>query len=101
MSDPGLTVLPTHRLVNGVSQLTSEHLQARLQPYAQLERIGTGDTAALKTWQLMQNDGSQNILGLGLPGEDTWHLARFLDVGERMAQKAREHSPAGRRGSVC
>ncbi len=38
MSDPGLLILPTHRLVSGFPGLTAEELTARLQPRVRGQR---------------------------------------------------------------
>src|SRR5205823_318323 len=46
MSDPGLIILPTHRLVSGLPGLTAERLRGLLDKYFQVETVGSGEAAA-------------------------------------------------------
>jgi uncharacterized protein (DUF1015 family) len=95
MSDPGLVILPTHRLVSDIPSVTADRLRAALEPQFTLETIGKGDAAARETWESMEADGGQDLLGLGSVADDSWHLARFR-APERMAELASEHSEAWR-----
>jgi uncharacterized protein (DUF1015 family) len=95
MSDPGLVILPTHRLVSGVKQLRAEELRSVLASHFQVETIGPGAKGARDLWELMQADGSQNVLGFGTASDQTWQLAR-LNNGREMDQLAPHHSPAWR-----
>jgi uncharacterized protein (DUF1015 family) len=42
MSDPGLLILPTHRLVSGLSNLTADQLRSILHKHFQVDTIGSG-----------------------------------------------------------
>jgi uncharacterized protein (DUF1015 family) len=95
MSDPGLVILPTHRLVSGIPKLNSERLRQLLGVAFQVETIGKGEEGARDTWELIQADGSQDVLGLGTVADDTWHTAR-IQTPEVMASLAAAHSPAWR-----
>jgi uncharacterized protein (DUF1015 family) len=95
MSDPGLLILPTHRLVSGIPDLTAERLRGLLEPHFSCETIGQGEPAARETWEHMQADGTQDVLGLGTVADGVWQLARFR-APERMAELANEHSPVWR-----
>jgi|SRR6516225_8726043 uncharacterized protein (DUF1015 family) len=79
MSDPGLVILPTHRLVSGISPLTAAQLQSTLAKHFQLETIGSGQKGARDTWELMLADGSQDLLGFGTSSDGNWLLARLRD----------------------
>lgn len=92
MSDPGLVILPTHRLVSGIPAFTADQLRGVLERYFQVETIGTGDKGARDTWELMEADGGQQVLGFGTPADQTWQLARLKD-GSPMDQLAAAHSP--------
>lgn len=92
MSDPGLVILPTHRLVSGLPPLTSGRLRTALGEHFQLEKIGTGEKGARDTWELMAADGSQDVLGFGTVADGTWHLAR-LQSAPWMTALAPDHSP--------
>src|SRR5262249_49469816 len=54
MSDPGLVILPTHRLISSLPKITSTQLQALLQKHFQVDVIGQGDSGARETWELVQ-----------------------------------------------
>jgi uncharacterized protein (DUF1015 family) len=98
MSDPGLVILPTHRLVSGLGGLTAERLRALLAPHFDLETIGHGEAGARDTWAWIEADGGQNVFGLGTTGdggEAVWQTAR-LRSPEGMASLAADHGPAWR-----
>jgi uncharacterized protein (DUF1015 family) len=95
MSDPGLIILPTHRLVSGISDLRAEQLAAILQPHFQVEKVGVGDQAAHDAWELIEADGGQEVLGFGTVADGVWQTARFLQPAA-MAERAANHSPAWR-----
>lgn len=96
MQDPGLQILPTHRLVSGLPNgLTSEQVAGALKSHCDVEVIGKGDKAAEEAWGLIEADGGQNVFGFGTGSDGTWLFARITD-GSPMAKLAAEHSPAWR-----
>jgi uncharacterized protein (DUF1015 family) len=95
MSDPGLAILPTHRLVSGLPNLTADDVEAALTPYFELEKIGKGAAAAKETWDLIDADGGQDVLGFGTTADDTWFFARVIDASP-MAELAPDQSPEWR-----
>lgn len=98
MSDPGLVILPTHRLVSGLTGLTAERLRVLLGPHFDLETVGRGEQGARDTWAWIEADGGQDVLGLGTTddgGEAVWQTAR-LRSPDAMASLAAAHSPAWR-----
>jgi uncharacterized protein (DUF1015 family) len=95
MSDPGLIILPTHRLVSGLPPMKSEQLTKLLDGHFQVERVGTGEKAARDLWDSIEADGSQEVFGFGTVEDNTWHLARFKSA-PAMASLAAEHSPSWR-----
>jgi uncharacterized protein (DUF1015 family) len=95
MQDPGLVILPTHRLVSGVGDLRAEQLKSLLAPHFQLDVVGSGPEAMRETWESIEADGSQDLLGFGTIADGTWLTARF-QAPERMAKLAGEHSEAWR-----
>jgi uncharacterized protein (DUF1015 family) len=93
MSDPGLVILPTHRLVSGLpADLTAERLRAALGEHFEVEAVGQGDKGARDTWELLEADGGQDILGFGTVADGVWQTARFR-APQRMAEWAPQHSP--------
>lgn len=95
MSDPGLLILPTHRLVQGFQSLRSGQLKSLLEPHFTVDIIGQGEAAAQETWERMQMDDSQNVLGFGTQADHTWLLAHF-QADELMAQLTPKQSDAWR-----
>ena len=95
MSDPGLAILPTHRLVSGLPDITSEQLIAALGDYFEIEAVGTGAAAMQECWDLIDADGGQDVFGFGTTADDKWVFARLTD-GSLMAQLAPDQSPAWR-----
>jgi uncharacterized protein (DUF1015 family) len=99
MSDPGLIILPTHRLISGVPGLTADRLQSMLAPNFEVERVGTGADGAREAWDRIQIDGTQNMLGFGAVADGVWLTARMRDSA-LMDQLAPEHSADWRSLSV-
>ncbi|HTE20898.1 MAG TPA: DUF1015 domain-containing protein [Armatimonadota bacterium] len=83
MDDPGLVLLPTHRLVRGPLP-PPEELSGLLQPYFRIERVTLDEADALEHHQI----------GIVLPDGAAWRLT-LTDEGalDRLDQ---EHSPAWR-----
>jgi uncharacterized protein (DUF1015 family) len=99
MSDPGLLILPTHRLVSGVPNVTAEPLRSVLERHFQVDTVGRGEKGVRDTWEIIQADGSQNVLGFGTVADGVWQVARF-GTPDIMAGLAAEHSPTWRNLAV-
>ncbi|MBY0526899.1 MAG: DUF1015 domain-containing protein [Gemmataceae bacterium] len=95
MSDPGLIILPTHRLVSGIPAIDSQRLRMLLGSHFDVEVVGQGEQGARDAWELIQADGTQEMLGFGTVSDGTWHTARFR-AGDAMQTLAADHSPAWR-----
>jgi uncharacterized protein (DUF1015 family) len=95
MNDPGLLILPTHRLISGYVGLTADKLKAALTAHFDLETVGQGETGAREAWDTIEADGSQNVLGFGTVADGVWQTARFR-TPELMAELAADHSTAWR-----
>ena len=95
MSDPGLVILPTHRLISGLP-ITSEHLRERLKDHFRIDDIGRGEEAARNTWDLLETEGSQNALGFGTVADGVWQIGRFIGDPKIMEELAPDHSPEWR-----
>ena len=94
MSDPGLLVLPTHRLFRGPTGLTAAKLAAVLTGAFELEKAGQGRQQAPRVWQQIESAGDQGTLGLFTHQDDQWTLATITSTGkEQLAALAAEHSP--------
>jgi hypothetical protein len=89
-----LLILPTHRLISGIPEVSADRLRGILEPHFALDLVGEGEPATRETWELVQADAGQQVLGLGT-ADGVWQLARF-QAPERMAELAPEHSAAWR-----
>jgi uncharacterized protein (DUF1015 family) len=93
MSDPGMIVLPTHRLLRGTKRFSSTELTAALAGVFQCESIATGIDAAAAAWAEIAEADQQGHLAFYAASDDTWVLARATDAAaERMAQLAASQS---------
>ncbi|WP_439626682.1 DUF1015 domain-containing protein [Gemmata sp.] len=89
MTDPGLIILPTHRLFSGLTAVSSAELEALLAAHFDVvERTGTDAKAA---WDHIQMDGSQAALGFGTVADGKWFVAKLRDP-KVMAEAAPEQS---------
>lgn len=95
MSDPGLVILPTHRLVSGLPGLTAEKLRSVLGPYFQFESASSGRVA----WESIELDGSQSLLAFHTKADGIWQIARFTQP-ELMDRLAPQHSSEWRNLAV-
>jgi uncharacterized protein (DUF1015 family) len=95
MSDPGLVILPTHRLVSEIPALDADQLKRVLGNHFDMELIGKGNQAASDTWEIMQVDGGQDVLGFGTGKDGAWQTARFKSP-QLIAEVAPQQSAAWR-----
>ena len=77
MSDPGLDIQPTHRLVSGFKGLASATLAERLGAEFDVEEVGAGESGMQATWEAIEVEGAQNVLGLGTVADGRWLVARL------------------------
>lgn len=76
IEDPGLSVLPTHRLVR-MGKVAAEEIVARLAPGFEIEEIRGGTREVLVAEVLARMDekrGCANVFGFYHPGEDRCYL---------------------------
>lgn len=77
MSDPGLIILPTHRLVSGLPNLTGNQLQAALASHFDI--VGSFGSDAAACWEHVEMEDSQLVLGFGSVADNQWFAARLRD----------------------
>jgi len=93
MNDPGLLVLPTHRLFRGLPAMTAEELIRRLGDSFTTRIAGEGVDLAHTIWDDIETAGDQGTLGLFTQKDERWVLASIAPAGKaRMAKVAAEHS---------
>lgn len=95
MSDPGLLILPTHRLVSGFPGLTADELARRLAPEFETWTVGEGDEGCQAASDEVVEGGVQDVLGFGTVADGVWTLAR-LRSDEAMDRLAADHGPEWR-----
>lgn len=91
MSDPGLQILPTHRLINGLEGITAEQVIERLSPHFEVQRVADVDAA----WAFIEEGGDQDRLAFGTRADGAWLTARLIS-DEAMDKLAADHSPEWR-----
>jgi uncharacterized protein (DUF1015 family) len=93
MSDPGLVVLPTHRLFRGVAPMSSAELINRLGEAFECELAAQGASAAEEVWTQIELEGDPGTIGLYTRQDDTWVLARLTESGRELMDRSSEQSP--------
>jgi uncharacterized protein (DUF1015 family) len=97
MSDPGMIVLPTHRLFVGPPPMASDELIARLGENFSTRLAGEGPDLAQTVWEEMEVEGEQGVLGLYAARDGRWVVARITDAGRnRLKALAPDRSDAWR-----
>lgn len=95
MSDPGMIVLPTHRLFRGLPAMTSDQLCQRLGDCFETKPAGEGPDLAPSLWEEIETEDSQGTLALYTAEDNKWTMARLTAAGrEKMAQVADDHCEA-------
>lgn len=92
MDDPGMIVLPTHRLFRGVPSISSTALVDKLDSCFECEIAGTGPHKATELWELIRVEDSQATLALYCQADSTWVLCRLTSEGETLMKDVCGHS---------
>ena len=77
MSDPGLIILPTHRMISGLSDVTAEQLKAALTGH--FEIVGEFGSDAGACWDFVEIEGLQTVLGFGTVADGQWFAVKLTD----------------------
>lgn len=93
MDDPGLIVLPTHRLLHGVREMDSKELSERLGDAFDCEDAGEGPEAASSVWQQIEQLNDQGVFGLFTAKDNKWTLVTANEsTAKKMAEVAGDQS---------
>jgi uncharacterized protein (DUF1015 family) len=93
MNDPGMVVLPTHRMFRGLPRLSSDELVAKLGDHFSCRIAGEGSDLAAAVWDEIESGDEQGTLGLYTAKDHRWVVANITDEGrEKMAQLSGEQS---------
>lgn len=97
MEDPGLAILPTHRLFKDVPDLSATELADRLEDCFRVEPARQGPAAATEVWEDLQILGQPTTLALFTRRDQQWLLAELTPAGrQRMDTVAADHTPEWR-----
>ena len=93
MSDPGMIVLPTHRLFRGAPAMSSEELIAKLGDCFTCRIAGEGPDLAEMIWDQIAAEDDQGNIGFFTQADQRWVMASVTDAGmAKMAEVATDHS---------
>jgi uncharacterized protein (DUF1015 family) len=93
MEDPGLVILPSHRLFRDFPGLTSSDLRARLAQCFTTRDGGEGIDSARTVWEDLQTADSRQSIALFTREDRKWTLAELAQRGrDKMAEVAADHS---------
>lgn len=84
MNDPGMIVLPTHRLLRGTQAFSSDEIIRRLGGMFRCQKLGAGLDAATACWQRMESENRQGLIALYAVKDDQWVICDATD--EAMAE---------------
>ncbi|NLE38000.1 MAG: DUF1015 domain-containing protein [Pirellulaceae bacterium] len=95
MEDPGLAVMPTHRLFTCVPELTADELAAKLAECFDAKVVGQGPDHATIAWEEIETENNQGTIALCTGKDNRWVMARLNAAGRaKMAEVASEHNEA-------
>jgi uncharacterized protein (DUF1015 family) len=93
MNDPGMIVLPTHRLFRGIPAMTSAELIAKLGSACDCQVAGTGPELAHSIWNDIAASGRQDRLAFYTAQDNSWTTVQLSAAGaQRMAELSTDHS---------
>jgi uncharacterized protein (DUF1015 family) len=93
MSDPGMIVLPTHRLLRGTPRFSTQQILDRLGDAFECKVLDGGLAAADQAWSEMEAADEQGLLGLYAADDNQWVLARAKPAAaEQMKALAADQS---------
>ena len=93
MSDPGMLVLPTHRLFRGLPPISSSQLVAKLGDCFRTQVLDFAAEQAAEVWEEIEMEGNQGCLAFFAAEDQRWVRVEITDAGrKKMAQLADEHS---------
>ncbi len=94
MEDPGLIVMPTHRLFRNVPAFSQEDLFEKLGDSFKISTVGEGIHNAQKAWAQIEMLNDQGTIALYTAKDGKWNLIQLTDAGRaKMAEVAADHHP--------
>lgn len=97
MEDPGMIVLPTHRLFTGLPEITAGDLTGALGDCFTTQAGGNGPEAAPAVWEEIDTSADQATIGLYTGKDRCWTMVHLTDAGrQKLEQVAADHNPEWR-----
>lgn len=96
MEDPGLFVLPTHRLFSDekLKGITSESLAEQLGDCFTVRKVDGGLDAADTVWEDIETTDDQGTLAFYTQADGQWNVVSITDAGRaKIAEAAEDHNP--------
>ena len=94
MEDPGLIVMPTHRLFKNVPAFSQEELISKVGDCFRVSTVGEGYRTAHRAWAEIEMLEDQGTMALYTAKDGKWNLLQLTEAGrEKMAEVAKEHQP--------
>jgi len=85
MNDPGLLVLPTHRLLHGVPAMTTTELHEKLSPFFDCDVVAKGAESTGSVWAELERLDEQQVMALYSKASNEWtRLTCKPEAMERM-----------------
>ena len=81
MSDPGMIVLPTHRLFRGIPPMSSDEITSKSNGCFQIRVAAEGADAAELLWAEIERENNQGTIGIYAAQDSRWLLARITPQG--------------------
>ncbi|MEM7457288.1 MAG: DUF1015 domain-containing protein [Planctomycetota bacterium] len=81
MHDPGMIVLPTHRLFRDVPPITSDEFITRVSVAFDCEKVGTGAEKTAEIWEEIAVEDEQSTMAFYCKADDTWVMNRLNEQG--------------------
>ena len=93
MSDPGMVVLPTHRLFRGLPEMNSDEIKSKISEYFDTRVAGEGSDLAEMLWDEIESTDEQGNLALYSGQDERWVMAKINDAGRaRMSELESDQS---------
>lgn len=84
MFDPGMIVLPTHRLFRGIPPMSSEEFVGTVSEAFDCEIVGRGPEKAKDLWETIAVEDEQSTMGFYCHTDQAWVLTRLNEGGQKL-----------------
>lgn len=101
MDDPGLAVLPTHRLLPGVAEMDAVELAEKLGNLFSVRGAGEGAKVASEVWEDVETTDRQDTMALFTKQDGRWTILQLSEAGRaKMDEIAVDRDPVWRQLGV-